>query len=133
MRSTEPPFCRGVRRLIVLTGALLTGALLAAAGSSAHAEYFETGRDLYQKCKTPGTAAQVFCFGFVIGIADVMEDNPLDGRSACIPRDATIQQVTDVVIAFLENNPDIRDFTGESLAVQALSERYPCARPKTVK
>jgi len=88
---------------------------------------------MYVDCRTPGTAAQVFCFGFVIGIADVMEDNPLDGRSACIPRDATIQQVTDVVIAFLENNPDIRDFTGESLAVQALSERYPCARPKTVK
>jgi hypothetical protein len=112
---------------------MLVGALLATAWSGARAEYFETGRDLYQKCKTPGTAAQVFCFGFVIGIADVMEDNPLDGRSACIPKEATIQQVTDVVVAFLENNPDIRDFTGESLAVQALSEKFPCTKPKTVK
>ena len=57
----------------------------------ARAEYFETGRDLYQKCKAAGTAQQVFCFGYIIGIADVMEDNPLDGRSACIPRNATIQ------------------------------------------
>ena len=95
-----------------------------------HGEYFETGRDLYQKCRAAGTASQVFCFGFIIGIADVMEDNPLDGRSACIPKDATIQQVTETVIRFLENNPDIRDFTGESLTVQALSEKYPCARPK---
>jgi len=78
----------------------------------------------------PGTAAQVFCFGFIIGIADVMEDNPLDGRSACIPRDASIQQVTEVVIGFLESNPDIRDFTGESLTVQALSDKFPCAKPK---
>ena len=101
--------------------------LMPAAGQ---AEYFETGRDLYQKCGAAGTASQVFCFGFIIGIADVMEDNPLDGRSACIPKDATIQQVTETVIRFLENNPDIRDFTGESLAVQALSEKYPCARPK---
>ena len=132
MPSTELPLCRRARRLAILVGALLVTAWWGV-GSGARAEYFETGRDLYQKCRTPGTAAQVFCFGFVIGIADVMEDNPLDGRSACIPRDATIQQVTDVVIAFLENNPDIRDFTGESLAVQALSERYPCARPKTVK
>ncbi len=98
--------------------------------AGAHAEYFETGRDLYQKCKTPGAAAQVFCFGFIIGIADVMEDNPLDGRSACIPRDASIQQVTGVVIDFLENNPDVRDFTGESLTVQALSDKFPCTRPK---
>jgi hypothetical protein len=113
--------------------AVLTAALSATTASGARAEYFETGRDLYQKCRTPGTASQVFCFGFVIGIADVMEDNPLDGRSACIPPDATIQQVTDVVIRFLENNPDIRDFTGESLTVQALSEKYPCKRPKTVK
>ena len=100
---------------------------------TAHAEYFETGRDLYQKCHAAGTASQVFCFGFIIGIADVMEDNPLDGRSACIPKDATIQQVADVVIHFLDENPDIRDFTGESLAVQALSEKYPCAKPKSVK
>ena len=99
----------------------------------AHAEYFETGRDLYQKCRAKGTASQVFCFGFIIGIADVMEDNPLDGRSACIPKDATIQQVTGVVVEFLEKNPDIRDFTGESLTVQALSEKYPCARPKKVQ
>ena len=27
----------------------------------------------------------------------------------------------------------IRDFTGESLAVQALSEKYPCTRPKKVQ
>jgi hypothetical protein len=106
---------------------------MALAAAAARAEYFETGRDLYQKCKTAGAAAQVFCFGYIIGIADVMEDNPLDGRSACIPRNATIQQVTDVVIQFLDRNPEIRDFTGESLTVQALSEKYPCAKPKTVK
>jgi hypothetical protein len=120
--------CGRVRRLVVL---VIT--LLAIGWSGARAEYFETGRDLYQKCRAPGTAGQVFCFGFVIGIADVMEDNPLDGRSACIPRDATIQQVIGVVIAFLENNSDIRAFTAESLTVQALSEKFPCARPKTVK
>jgi hypothetical protein len=120
--------CRGVRWLVVLLNALL-----AIGASGARAEYFETGRDLYQKCRASGTAGQVFCFGFVIGIADVMEDNPLDGRSACIPRDASIQQVIDVVTAFLENNPDIRDFTAESLTVQALSEKFPCTKPKTVK
>jgi len=115
-----------------LIAVLIAGwATLAAPG--ARAEYFETGRDLYQKCKAAGTAQQVFCFGYIIGIADVMEDNPLDGRSACIPRNATIQQVTGTVIEFLDQNRDIHDFTGESLAVQALSEKYPCAKPKTVK
>ena len=63
---------------------------------AAHAEYFETGHDLHLKCKAAGTAQQVFCFGYIIGIADVMEDNPLDGRSACIPRNVSIQQVTGV-------------------------------------
>jgi hypothetical protein len=115
---------------LTLAAAALLAALAGLEVSGARAEYFETGRDLYQKCRTPGTAAQVFCFGFIIGIADVMEDNPLDGRSACIPRDASIQQVTEVVIGFLERNPDIRDFTGESLAVQALSDKFPCAKPK---
>jgi hypothetical protein len=128
MRSIEFSLCRSVRRLVILAAALV-----ATGWSDARAEYFETGRDLYQKCRGAGTASQVFCFGFVIGIADVMEDNPLDGRSACIPKEATIQQVTDVVVAFLENNPDIRDFTGESLTVQALSEKFPCGRPKTKK
>ena len=113
--------------------AVLVAGLLLMPGDKARAEYFETGRDLYKKCRDTGTASQVFCLGFIIGIADVMEDNPLDGRSACIPREASIQQVADVVIRFLEANPDIREFTGESLAVQALSERYPCAKPKSVK
>jgi hypothetical protein len=115
----------------VIAGCLALAPLIAP--GAARAEYFETGRDLYQKCHATGTASQVFCFGFIIGIADVMEDNPLDGRSACIPKDATIQQIADVVIRFLDDNPDIRDFTGESLAVQALSEKYPCAHPKTMR
>ena len=113
--------------------ALAACLMLALMPTGGRAEYFETGRDLYQKCRAVGTASQVFCFGFIIGIADVMEDNPLDGRSACIPKDASIQQVTETVVRFLEDNPDIRDFTGESLAVQALSEKYPCAKPKSVK
>ena len=120
----------GVGRWFAIAGLMVA---LAGVTPSARAEYFETGRDLHLKCKAAGTAQQVFCFGYIIGIADVMEDNPLDGRSACIPRDASIQQVTDVVITFLEQNPDIREFTGESLAVQALSEKYPCARPKKVQ
>jgi hypothetical protein len=113
--------------------AVIAGLGMLATAGAARAEYFETGRDLYKKCRDTGTASQVFCFGFIIGIADVMEDNPLDGRSACIPRDASIQQVAEVVIQFLEANPEIREFTGESLAVQALSERFPCAKPKTLK
>jgi len=112
---------------------IIAGIWLCLGASPARAEYFETGRDLYQKCQSTGTPTQVYCFGFIIGIADVMEDNPLDGRSACIPKDATIEQVTGVVIRFLEKNPEIREFTGESLAVQALSEAFPCARPKKVR
>ena len=118
---------------MVRRSAILVACCLALAPAATRAEYFETGRDLYQKCRAAGTASQVFCYGFIIGIADVMEDNPLDGRSACIPKDATIQQVAEVVVGFLEANPDIRDFTGESLTVQALSEKYPCARPKKVQ
>jgi hypothetical protein len=112
---------------------IVIAAVLAGAPLPTRAEYFETGRDLYQKCKAAGTAQQVFCFGYIIGIADVMEDNPLDGRSACIPRNASIQQVTGTVIEFLDRNRDIHDFTGESLVVQALSDKYPCPKPKGVK
>ena len=120
-------------RIVDLTAAGWLALALVIAPAAARAEYFETGRDLYQKCRAAGTASQVFCFGFIIGIADVMEDNSLDGRSACIPKDATIQQVAEVVIRFLDDNPDIREFTGESLTVQALSDKYPCAHPKKVK
>lgn len=121
-----------MRRGIVRPAIAIAG-LLALAALPARAEYFETGRDLYKKCKAAGTAQQVFCLGYIIGIADVMEDNPLDGRSACIPKDASIQQVTGIVVEFLDQNRDIHDFTGESLVVQALSDKYPCAKPKTVK
>jgi len=130
--ARETGILPAVTRWIAIAGMPLALALALVSGP-ARAEYFETGRDLHLKCKAAGTAQQVFCFGFIIGIADVMEDNPLDGRSACIPRNATIQQVTGVVIEFLDRNPDIRDFTAESLVVQALSEKYPCAKPKTVK
>lgn len=59
-------------------------------------------------------------FGYVIGVVDAHWD------MLCIPIDASSAQVKDVAKVYLENHPEERHFTAESIVVKAISEAFPC-------
>lgn len=102
---------------------------------------FETGNELYQKCK-PDRAdySGGFCLGYLSAVVDthfetvflvyIANSDRKDVRtrtSYCLRDQVTLGQVRDVVNQYLEKNPAERDKEAASLVIKALAEAFPCA------
>lgn len=113
-----------------LKGAVAVAAALSvvAMAGETRAEYFETGNSLLEKCKS-GMSGAVNCLGYVTGIADAMAaGNSVNNATACFPKDVTPGKVQDLVIDYLEKNPDKRGYAAAGLVSAALHESFPCPR-----
>ena len=89
---------------------------------------FIDGNTLYQSCisSVGGTYFLRSCRSYVLGVADGMLDNELDGYTACLPAHVQISQVEDVVTRFLAQHPERRHLRANSLVARAISESFPC-------
>ena len=115
------------------TVAGLTLFTLACFGEPARAETLVTylnGNALYADC-TEGNAR--YCTGYIIGIVDaaalfkaLAASNKNDPILICTPDDATQGQVRDVVIRWLEENPEQRHLAAPSLVLEAIFEKFTC-------
>jgi hypothetical protein len=90
---------------------------------------FMSGNDLFDACGSPQRA--LVCFGYIEGIADAMQSTrnaggSLAGVRACLPEDATLGQLKDIVINFLRDHPETRHFTALSITAYAFSAAFPC-------
>lgn len=94
-------------------------ALLASAG--AHAEFY-TGNDLLRMMRG-NTVEQANAFGYVVGVSDALHKINL-----CVPHGVTVGQTNDVVLNWLERNPQSRHFSADSLVVAALSQIWACKK-----
>jgi hypothetical protein len=110
-------------------------ALLLSLQRTAAAEaVFQTGNDLLSYCRVPREKESVslaFCTGYVIGAADqISAFQSIKGatREICMPEGATISQLRDVVVRYLENNPDARHYAAGSSVLVALHAAFPCPR-----
>lgn len=84
-----------------------------------------SGNNLYKQCEqrlSPDgkLVGEMICAGFIIGIADS------GAHKACLPDELVISQVTDVVVAWLRNNPALRHHPAAHLVAKALEDAYPC-------
>lgn len=99
------------------------GALLLAAASDAWAGKYVDGNNLFAAVKG-GTAAQrSYAMGFVLGANDA-----LDGSLVCAPPEVKIEQLMDLVSAYLRDNPAKRHRHAVDLVYLALADEYPCSR-----
>jgi hypothetical protein len=93
---------------------------------------FNTGNALYTECTTDETspvyfAAKMGCTAYIVGAADSLESmRSFSSKDQCIPENTSKQQVTDVVIKYLRDNPEQRHFTAASTAMLALSIAFNC-------
>jgi hypothetical protein len=87
-------------------------------------DFFISGNQLYKQCSFPlGSADRAFCLGYVAGIADAFGG---DG-SACVPKEVTLQQATDVIMNELRAVPRYRHITASLLAGAALGKAFRCS------
>jgi hypothetical protein len=110
-----------VRMSLVLLAATLWSGQVAAAGG------FESGNSLLTFCTSAQETHREYCNGYVGGVADALLSDSLAVQSrACLPKDATLAQVTDAAVKWLQQNPQHRHYTAVSLIARALSDAFPC-------
>ncbi|MCW5770926.1 MAG: hypothetical protein KIT16_04760 [Rhodospirillaceae bacterium] len=68
------------------------------------------------------------CLGYISGVADALDGNALDGIRACLPEAVTRKQLRDIVVEWLQANPQLRRFRAASLVATALAKKFPCRR-----
>lgn len=97
-------------------------------GTPAHASSFKNGNDLLAQCDNSLESAWGVCLGYIVGVADAMDGNSLNGYAACIPSQATQGQVHDVVLRWMGQHPELRHFAAAGLVAHSLQDAFPCGR-----
>jgi hypothetical protein len=97
---------------------------------------FKTGNDLLQQCKSGDFSDAEYCLGYISAVADTLEkpsqpylkfrgkEIPL--YRACFRLGVTQGQVRDVVVQWLEANPEHRDMEAAQLVSYAITLAFPC-------
>jgi hypothetical protein len=68
------------------------------------------------------------CDGYVAGVADALAEVREDAHVACIPARVTNEQLRDVVLKYLHDEPQYRQLPGGHLAVHAFAKAWPCKK-----
>ena len=93
---------------------------------SAHA----SGTNLYAWCLSAARAEKRLCNGYILGIADAMEESKRIGEfAACIPpavRTRNPGRLYHVAQQFLASHPEKRQRSAASLVASAFAEAFPC-------
>lgn len=97
------------------------------------AEIIFDGNQIYNLCqgyKTDGLAGKLGpgCHLYIAGVAQTLvlaDDNALI-TAPCPGKGVTEEQITDVVIKYLDNHPENRQLPAPFLIGKALNEAFPC-------
>lgn len=96
---------------------------------------FDTGNTFNAQCRAAkekdGNGIDFgLCYGFVRGIIerDSMLLPPL--RSMCIPAGVTWGQEIDIILSYLDKNPESRHLPASFLSIMGLRLAFPCASAK---
>ena len=114
-----------MRAFFKLGSGLVVGVCLFPLVSTPAAAYFDTGNQVHERCIAPDkTTKRQICLATTSGYLDMMRAL---GYS-CNDDKLTRRQVADVFVKFLRENPELRQKSGPSLAIEAFSEGFGCKR-----
>jgi hypothetical protein len=103
-------------------------AMLMAFGTQAAPQYVigtMDGEALYQACRADPAG---LCLGYVAGVYDDIrsEDANSDDPRVCPSPKVTVEQIRDIVVRWLADNPAKRIYSGADLVEAALEQAWPC-------
>ena len=93
---------------------------------------FRSGNELYEQCATLRSdpayyQLEAYCVGYIVGAYDMMElAQQIRGVPPCVRAGTTVQQLREIVVRYLERNPQNRDLAASALVAVALGEAYGC-------
>ena len=118
---------RVAAKVVIVVAAMSISAVSAAADKAA---VYMNGNSLYAWCLSASRSQQGLCDGYILGIADAMEESKtIAGFAACIPaqvRTRSWAQILNVVKRFLASHPEKRPLSATELIAQAFQEAFPC-------
>jgi hypothetical protein len=114
----------------VIVGSILAMALIICFSQNALALLaFQSGNDLYAKCTNKDDFSQGTCDGYITGIADeLIAFDAAQGREQCIPTNASVRQVVDVVMNALREHPESRDHVAADVVTGAFASEWKCPK-----
>jgi len=65
-----------------------------------------TGNELLKRCEDNDAVQRAFCVGYVIGVADMVEEGP--SGLICVATGVSNGQLSDIVVKFLRDHPERR-------------------------
>jgi hypothetical protein len=117
---------RAMRIFVELGGTGLAASVCLFFASTPAAAYFDTGNQVYERCIAPDkTSKRQICLATASAYLDMMRAL---GYS-CTSDNLTRRQVADVFVKFLRENPESRQKSGPSLAIEAFSKGFGCKKP----
>jgi hypothetical protein len=91
----------------------------------AHAEYFDTGDDLWNLCTDKFPGHNYLCIGLPAAYFDMM----LATGYRCAAPGVAREQVRDAVLKYLSDNPEKRKLPAAELAITSLTTAFQCVAP----
>lgn len=98
-------------------------ALLALAACSSASAQFMSGNKLLSDHNSNHSVEKGIALGFVMGVADAG-----NGILFCAPRTSTAGQLQDMVMATLNNHPEIRHLRANEIIEYTLRRAWPCEK-----
>lgn len=81
--------------------------------------------DLMKTCKGEKVWEQAYCVGYVVGVADVA-NNDQTSLKVCVPKAVTQAQMKAVIVKYLEHHPEESQYAAFSSVRAALRDAFPC-------
>lgn len=102
--------------------AFATLALISPAGAG-----FMDGNSLLDRCQSDQSDFRKgYCAAYVAGVADSIPVMVEVSKAVCIPATATLAQLRDVTVVFLEQHPEIRHIEASAIVLRAMVVAFPC-------
>jgi hypothetical protein len=90
---------------------------------------FQRAHELLLLCTSKVEWQQAACLGYATAVVDtheVLADQDLTQRLACLPRDVSREEIQDVVVRHLQANPDDLGLPASAYVLTALAKYFPC-------
>ena len=120
-------------------------AIALALGPESAASQSLDGNALFEACGGSEEWAEAFCYGYIFGVNDggmytaltAQQDSKgstiqetmgavTDLLGYCTPNTVNSLQMTDVILAYLRDHPELRHLPAQILFTDAMTEAFPC-------
>lgn len=81
---------------------------------------------LVKWCSNSSWVAAGRCIGYLLATEDALSGGPVEGVSACLPADVSLQQLHKTALDWLNAHPQAESPTALGLVARAYAQQYPC-------